>query len=277
MIDLYGSHFEFGGVSSRRYKLILVNADTERMTQVSGSIEGVTVFNKKTKRRLLVANDYSNSPMTFEVDIITDDDHTLGESEQRSIERWLFNRHEYQKLYMDIADDYSCSSYEYIDGVMKRWFLRCRFVNASRLEYFGGIVGYRATLEADSGFWWQDSITVTQALDPNAQQSTWINLNVDSDIDDYIYPRVVLLTGTSSVSHLSIMNRRDHILRSTDFVNVPANTLIELNGEINYVSQSAASLFVGGEFPRLLSGNNIVSVSTGVSQISFQYNNRRML
>lgn len=280
MIDLYGSHFEFGGVSSRRYKLILANVDTDRMAQVSGSIEGVTVFNKKTKRRLLIDNNYANSPMTFEVNIITDDDSVLGEQERREIERWLFNRHGYQKFYVDMADDYSCSSFEMIDGEIKRWFMRCRFVNASRLEYFGGIVGYRATLEADSGYWWQDTITIEQSLDLSNQYTSRFTINVDSDIDDYIYPQVLFRTGPTAPETgftVRIGNPTDHILRSTEFVNLPANTLIEVNGEINYITPSYAGNFVTNEFPRLLNGTNTITVSSGVSEITFRFNNRRML
>lgn len=277
MIDLYGSHFEFGGISSRRYKLILANVDTDRMAQVSGSIEGVTVFNKKTKRRLLIGNNYANFPMTFEVNIVTDDDSVLGESEQREIERWLFNRNDYKKFYVDMADDYSCSSFDLVNGEIKRWYMRCRFINASRLEYFGGIVGYRATMETDSGYWWQDTTSLTFTLNPNATQSTLINIDVDSDLDDYIYPYVTFLTGPNSSNNIEIRNWTDHILREMYFLGLPANTLVEVNGEINYVTPSVVNKLSSRDFPRLVNGRNMVAIGAGASEINFQFNNRRML
>ena len=277
MIDLYGSHFEFGGVSSRRYKLILTNVDTDRMTQVSGSIEGVTVFNKKTKRRLLIGNNYDNFPMTFDVNIVTDDDSVLGESEQREIERWLFNRSDYKKFYVDMADDYSCSSFNLVNGEIKRWYMKCRFLNAARLEYFGGVVGYRATMETDSGYLWQDTTSLTFTLDPSSAYSDWVTINVDSDLDDYIYPYVTLLTGPQADNHVEIRNYDDHILREMEFLTLPANTLIEINGEINYVSPSVVNKLRSRSFPRLVNGRNIISVGTGVAEVNFRFNNRRML
>ena len=46
MADIYGSHFEFAGVPSRQYSLIIAAVNTNRITQKAGSIESVTIFNK---------------------------------------------------------------------------------------------------------------------------------------------------------------------------------------------------------------------------------------
>ena len=59
-------------------------------------------------------------------------------------------------------------------------------MNATHLEYNGGIAGYRATLEVDSGLWWQDPVTYTYQLNhSSASQGSTITVNVDTDIDDY--------------------------------------------------------------------------------------------
>ena len=112
MADIYGSHFEYGGVSSRLYGLIIVNADTSRMTQLSGQKESVTIFSKIANKRYLIDDDYSSSPITLDIEIRTDSDRCLEPVERRQIEKWLFNKRSYRKLYMDIADDECGETYE---------------------------------------------------------------------------------------------------------------------------------------------------------------------
>lgn len=206
MVDIYGSHFEYAGVSSRKYGLIIANAETKRNTNLSGSIKGVTVFNKATKSVSLVDNDYSGSPVSIDIEIVTDDAQPIGRSEMREIEKWLFNRANYRKLYLDEHDDIYGETYEIIDGEQKRLYLNCRFVNPSRLEYNNGVIGYKATMEADSGYWWQDAIIRTfengdgstiASVGEGASSSWKINISVDTDIDDYVYPVITFTTGNS--------------------------------------------------------------------------------
>lgn len=172
--DIYGSHFEYGGISSRRYGLIFANVNTGRNLLVSGTINGVTVNSKRAKKRYLIDDDYSNFPITFDVEFFTTDDHAFGMYERREIEKWLFNKHEYRKLYIDLYDDPHGEFYEIIDGEQKRLYLNCRFVNPERIEQGGMTVGYKATLEADSGLWWQDAVTKSYTLDPSEATQPFI-------------------------------------------------------------------------------------------------------
>ena len=98
MADIYCCHFEYGGVSSRTYGLHFVNVGTERFTNIQGQISGVNIFNKRSKRNYLVDTDYSSSPISYDIDIVTDDERTLNIIEQKAIERWLFNRAKSIKL-----------------------------------------------------------------------------------------------------------------------------------------------------------------------------------
>ena len=70
MADIYGSHFEYGGISSRQHSLIIANVDTGRMAQLGGTKEGVTIFSKSAKKRYLVDDDYTNSPISFDIEIV---------------------------------------------------------------------------------------------------------------------------------------------------------------------------------------------------------------
>lgn len=182
MADIYGSHFEYGGVSSRLYSLIIVNANTSRMVQLSGAKESVTIFSRIANKRFLVDDDYSSSPISFDVEIITDSDRCLEPVERRQIEKWLFNKRTYRKLYMDNADDEFGETYEYINGQRKRNYLNCRFVNPEKLEGNGGIIGHKVTLEADSNMFWQDAITQTFTVyNRSATSSSNITVHIDTE------------------------------------------------------------------------------------------------
>lgn len=272
MADIYGSHFEYAGISSRLYDLIFVNIETKRNYSSSGSIKEVSVFNQSTKRRHLIDDDYSDFPISFDIEIVTEDGKTLDQSERRKIEKWLFNKHDYRKLYLDISDDTYSETIEIIDGVQKRLYLNCRFVNPERLEYNGGIVGYRATLEADSGLWWQDPVKKTFESPSGGQ----IVVDVDTDLDDYTYPIVTIIMGNQG-GDIIIQNNNDDSNRLTKFTDITAGSTIILKGEFNYINDEFYNRFANKNFPRLVDGKNQISVTGDVASISFEFNNRRML
>lgn len=276
MADMYGSHFEYAGVLSRLHGLVIVNVGTSRFTRLSGEIKGNTIFNKNSKQQLLTGNDYSSFPVSFDVDIITDNEKGIPLHERRVIEKWLFNRREYKKLYIDngVWDDPYSEAHELVDGVEKRLYLNCRFLNPEKLEYNGGIVGYKATLEADSGLWWQDEIEKTFF---RTTDGTWrMTVNVDTDLDDYTYPKVNIRTGSKG-GEITIVNTSDDATRKTKFKDIPPNYEFSINGAYNYVSQNLYGKMMSQFFPRLLDGDNIITVTGDVAAIVFHYNNRRML
>lgn len=356
MADIYCCHFEYGGVSSRTYGLHFVNVETERFINVQGEISGVNIFNKRSKRNYLIDTDYTSSPVSYDIDIVTDDERTLTKLEQREIERWLFNRAKNMKLYIDPADDYDCGTYDkYMIvtsrptvgevGVVylvvssgstytaKRWngasyedlpnitlssstmtesspnptitssftrlstnnnfiiahkrYLRCRFINPTKLEYNGGVVGYRATLEADTGWWLQDPVKYSYTLS-GAQNN--VSISSETDIDEYIYP-VTKLTVSSvidpaqPITGITIVNETDNSSRMTEFALIvdgsalPPGSSITLDGETNNVASSAFyKFFISRNFPRILPfRTNTFSVSGPVSEISFEIVNRRNL
>lgn len=275
MADIYGSHFEYGGVLSRQYGLIVATVNTERMIKLNGDISGSTVFSRVAQKRYLVGDDLSESPMSFEVEILTEDGRGIEQSERREIEKWLFNKHDYRKLYFDMEDDDFGDMQELVDGVRKRLYLNCRFVNPEKLEYNGGVVGYKATLEADSSMFWQDAITKTFTLDnSSASATTVITVDVDSDIDDYIYPKVTFTLGSAG-GDVIIINNSDDSTRFTKFVGLSAYASIIMKGELNYISGDNYQKFATRNFVRLLDGANNLTVQGNVANIEFEFQNRR--
>lgn len=277
MADIYGSHFEYGGISSRMYGLIIAGVELSRFTKAAGSIEGITIFNKKSKTRYLIDDNYSDSPLSFDIEIVTDNDRGIELNERRKVEKWLFNRGEYKKFYLDISDDTRGETYEIIDGLQKQLYLNCRFVNPERLEYNGGIVGYKATLEADSGLWWQDAVVKSFDIDSDDSESmSTLSVFVDTDIDEYTYPRITIVAGDTD-GDITLINNTDDGSRLTKFIDVPANSSITIKSDINYISGQFYEKFYKQNFPRLLDGENIFTVMGNVASVEFEFNNRRML
>ena len=277
MADIYGSHFEFAGVPSRQWGLIIVNAKSNRMIQLSGAKEGVTIFSKSANKRYLIDDDYSSSPISFDIEIITDSDRCLELVERRQIEKWLFNHRDYRKLYLDVADDERGETYEYVDGERKRNYLKCRLINPERLEGNGGIVGYKATLEADSNMFWQDEIVKRYLVNNGAADvSTNITVKVDTDLDEYIYPRVTIQMGSSG-GDITISNNHDDSSRLTRFVGMSPLSSVTMKGEINYVSGQYYLKFADRNFIRLLDGENKFTVLGDVEYIEFEYSARRFM
>lgn len=275
MADIYGSHFEYGGVSSKEYNLIIANINTERFPQISGTIEEETVFSKSSKKRYFIQDDYSSSPLEFDVEIITEDEKPLSLPIKRKVEKWLFNRSDYCSLYIDPADDVDGEFYEVIDNEVKRIFINCRFINAEKIENSSGVVGYRASLKSDSPFLWQDSIKKTFELNSSSQSTTSnIDVVIDTDVDGFTYPIVKISMGTSA-GDISIINHTDSDSRITKFVELPTSAIVTMNGEINYISGQYYEKFYKQNFIRLLDGVNKLSITGNVKSIEFEWKNRR--
>lgn len=277
MADIYGSHFEFAGVSSRELGLIIANVNTSRSVSLGGPKEGVTIFSRAANKQYLIDDDYSSSPVSFEVEIITDSDKCIEFAERRKIEKWLFNHRDYRRLYLDIDDDVYGETYEYIDGEKKRNYLNCRFINPERVDGNGGVIGYKATLEADSNMFWQDAIVKTYTVNNSTEDaSSNITLLVDTDLDEFIYPKVTIHIGSVG-GDIIIFNNDDDSSRMTKFVGMSPMSSVIMKGEINYISDQYYLKFASRNFIRLVDGENTLTIKGNVQTIEFEYSARRFM
>ena len=275
MADLSGVHFEYAGISSRLYGLITGNVETTRFTQIAGEIGGVTIYNKKNRRQYLIDDEQDDSPVSLEIDIVTEDGRCLEANERRQIEKWLFNRGKYKKFYLDVEDDIYGETTELVDGIQKRLYLNCRFINPERLEYNGGIVGYKVTMDTDSCMWWQDPVTKTFAVNTATTSSTAnFTVQVDTDLDDYVYPKITITTGGTG-GNVSLWNATDNADRRFTFDGLQAGTIVTVDSEINYVSDGHYSKLSDRNFPRLIDGGNSMNIMGCVASVVVEYQNRR--
>lgn len=273
MAEMYCANFLYNGTESSTYNLVFANIDTSRYTQLYGAFSSNYVFNRKSKSQLIVNDVYTDSPVTFDVEIVTEDGSTISSSNMRTIERWLFGTYSYKRLYI-----HDPSMEETIDGVVKKLYLNCRFINPEKLEYNGGIVGFKCTLECDSNMFWQDEITKEFQGGHGTHEYT---ITVDSDIEGYIYPYVEIRMSSSGGGSgwqgiIDIKNTTDDVGRVSRFESVPADDTVKMYNDINHTTHYA--YFVKKNFIRLLNGTNTIVVTGGIDidSITFSYQNRRL-
>lgn len=271
---LDGCHFTYGNYDSKTHDLIFAHADTKAFTGISGEFKESNIFNKKNKKRYIIYDDYSDSPVEIEAEIVKEDLEPFTHRERRDIEKALFYTSNYRKLYIDQKDDCMGESYEYINDDngtdLKRLYLNCRFTEVEKIETdLGKIVGYKFVIMCDGPMFWQDPVVKT--LDGGSG-----TLAVDTDIDDYTYPKVTIRAGSQG-GDISLVNLTDSMTRMTQFVSVPPYSTIILNGDVNSVSGDFYTTFIGKSFPRLLDGNNTFSTVGDVSWVKFEWSNRRFI
>ncbi len=277
MADIYGSHFEYGGVSSRMYDLVFVNVNTDRWTQLSGSVEPVTIYSKSANRNYLIDDDYTGSPVSIDAEIVTGSGRCLETAEQRQAEKWLFSHHDYRRLYFDTADDPDAQTYECVDGTLYRNYLNCRFLNPERIEGNGGVCGYKFQIVCDSNMFWQDARTHSYSVHGGAADaSTIISVPVDTDFQAYIYPKVTITIGSVG-GDITIVNNTDDSTRMTRFLGVSPYASIVMKGELNYLNGEYYEKFVDRNFIRLLDGDNQFMVLGDIDTITFEYSPRRRM
>lgn len=277
-MDLSGSHFIYGGVSSRKYGLIFANANTERMLSLSGEIRSEAVYNRSGQRNYLIGESFIDSPLSFEAEIILDGDRCFDAYLRREVEKWLFHQPDYRKLYVDPDDDCYGETYELVNGIQKKLYLNCRFVNPSKIEGNGGLFGYKFLVECDSCMAWQDAVSyefVTNHVDESS--NSIISVNVDSDLNEYIYPRVTIQMGEVGGS-ITLSNNTDEPSRLTTFVDVPPHMSIVMNGDgINYISGDNYLRFSDKNFIRLIDGENKLALIGDIKNVTIEFQNRRYL
>lgn len=277
-MELSGMHFVYSGTYSRKYGLIFANVNTDRNVRLAGEIETTSIFNYGSNRRCYIGDSYDDSALQFDAEVITDNDKPLGRIEQREVEKWLFHRPGYQKLYIDVFDDCLGDSFEFVHGEMKQLYLNCRFTSPERIESDAGVVGYKFTIECDSSMAWQDAVSyIYNTSHETTEDISIIEVNVDTDVNDFVYPKVTIQIGDIG-GDITIINHTDDGSRLTTFVGLTPNINLVMNGNgINYVSGDNYMKFRDRNFIRLLDGTNRVSVAGNVSNITVEFQNQRYM
>lgn len=271
---LDGRHFQFGEFNSRKHGAIFAHCDTDNYDLIMGNVTSSYIFNKRNKVRYITDDDYKDSPISFEAEIVADNFIAFTAQNRRVIETALFNKPMYKRLYVDIDDDCMGETYEYVDGYLKRLYFNCRFMNPAKIEDGNGlVVGYKFTIECDSYMVWQEAVEKTYTI-PNGGKT--ISVEVDTDIAEYTYPDVTINVGSAG-GNISIINTTDDASRFTRLKNIPPRTILIMKGELNYISGQNYEKLENQNFIRILDGENLINVTGDITSVKFKWNNRRFL
>lgn len=280
-VNLSGCRFKYGGsmsggsyadaTSSTTYGLMFGHVESEPFEQMSGNVESVNIFNARGHKNYLIANNYNDSAIKFEAEVVTCDGTPISSSTIREIQNWLFYSNNYKRLYV-LDDDAEPGTINGTGANTKRLFLYCRFVAPKKIEGNGGVIGFSFSIEADSHLLYQDS--TSYSFD---SLSSPVTVTVDSDMHDYIYPKITCNVGSSGGDIKLTINNNGETISDTQFVDLTGDITLIINSEYNFISGDNYSKLVPGNFPRLLNGNNNITVTGDVSSISVEFMNRRYM
>lgn len=271
---LDGCHFQYGNFNSREIGVIFAHCNTESYDSLMGDVSSSSIFNRRNKVRYILSDNFDDSPISFEAEIISDNYAAFPVQYRRVIEKELFNKPDYRRLYVDMDDDIMGDTYEYVDGYLKRLYFNCRFINPTKIEDGNGlVVGYRFLIECDSCMMWQEEIEKTFEITGG---SSIISVEADTDIGGYTYPDVTVYVGNSGGT-VTIINSTDNASRFTKFNSLSPNITLIMKGNLNYVSGQNYEKFENQNFVRLLDGVNAIGVTGDVTSIKFRWQNRRFL
>ena len=158
-MNFYGMHFEYDGVSSRLYDLMVASISKSQDMSVSGKADIVTMHNRRPAANYYLNTRWDKGNLSFDLEIVREE--PLDPTEQRDVSKWLFHTRGYKRMYFDYNDDITGEWFDIVDGVPVRTYLNCVLTEPEKIEGNGGVIGYRCKAICDAPNAWSDEISVT--------------------------------------------------------------------------------------------------------------------
>lgn len=189
-----GCFFEYNGISSQRYNLMLFYIENDNMKFNSGgNFELKTENLPYSHERLYYGKDYSANPLEFDVEIINPDENITKE-QMAEIKNWLFGQDGWKDL--ALTDD------------TRSYHLKCVFEPNEDITDSNGYRGVRCKIRNVSPFWYGDEKEISLSnYTSNNVAINGINYNVisieipNNDYADFVInPRFVVNVDKTGVS-----------------------------------------------------------------------------
>lgn len=267
---IFTDFFIYDGICSRRYGLRFANVDTKIIATACGEVEYNTTFSRATRSKYIDGKKYDESAISFDVEIISENPIT-DKKEIRQISKWLFNSPAYHKLYADYHLHPEES--ERIDGQIINKYVDCVFVKPEELWYGDGLHGWKCTCQCSSYMAKTDVLSIS--CSSIASDAQIVELNVDSDEQDYVFPRLVV----EGCSGLSILNKSDDnrlfklsgLSNKTLSVDCATGVVIDNTGAFCIDKVENQKLF------RLVQGKNELEISGSTDKLTIKYQLERYI
>jgi hypothetical protein len=279
-MNLLERYFKFGSFESYDYGLRFVNIETARNMRLEGEYKSNYFFNRTNQTRHILKNQYEDSPLYLEAEILADDE-MLGSFWRHSaiVEKALFSNREYVNLTYsnhdmvegrDFVDNskpvFDIPVEQYLDrGIPK---LRCRFINAEVIEDSCRKVGYKFVIDCAS-----DMPEVERQISLSSPSGQNTRVIVNNFNKEYVYPRMVLTVGSSG-GNLQIKNISDSTSRTTEFVGLTPGSTLVIDGKNKEISSGALAKFSGRLFPRFIDGTNTLYINGDISNAKITWNEK---
>lgn len=207
--------------SSEAYGIICVRFDSMSGADIVSG-EGETELNiSKTPRsnKFKILSQEYTKPLSFTFQIINDDGSNIDEVKERSIKKWLCKRGKFIKFQMD-DDRFYDTEFE---------------VNISNPQIIKviDVVGMEFTVTCNAPFGYSPIIKKKCDITSINQQ---IKLNINNDIEDYIYPNMTIIANASG--NLTISNSTEVGTRVFTIKNLVVGETITIEGELPHISSS---------------------------------------
>lgn len=163
-----GCFFEYAGIYSGDYNLTMMYLENSSDKFDTGGVyEPITENLPNSAESLLYGLKYSENPLEFSVEIISEDD-TIPMEQMREIKRWLFGQDGWKTLRL-MDEDYS------------QYHLKCLLIPQEDIVDVIGYRGVRCTVKNISPFWYGDEETITFTKDDLIKMAQ--KTNSDGTID----------------------------------------------------------------------------------------------
>lgn len=262
-MSMSGFPFKFDGIMSNQYGLIIANIKTDfSETKLDGKITYATTNILSTNKF------YSNGrtitdPLTFDIEIVSKESNVgFSELQLRSITKWLFTRIGYHKLEI-MSKDYA--------GL----YFNCLLTDPEPKNAGVGGFGYKFTVICDAPWAWENPKTYTYNFTTLPSTINFIN---NSDYEDYLVPKKVVVTANSTGGAISIVNQENDN-SSIQFTSLSANESITID-EFGQVTSSTGNLMYSkwnGTRFKFVNKDNHLYVTGNVSKIEITYQNARRI
>lgn len=284
-MEFYGMRFEYDGVSSRLYDLMIASVSKSRDMSVSGKATVVTMHNRRPTANYYLNTRWDKGNLVFDMEFVSE--RALTEAEQRAITKWLFRTDGYKRMYFELLDDEQAEWFDIVDGETVRTYLNCILTEPEKIDGFGGVCGYKCKAVCDAPNAWSDEIAAeaepdlsSYSVNTDGEEYTF-NIYVNSDMGEYIYPELIVTTSGTMADGSSpafrVWNETDSSTRITGMDGLGQGVTVTMDGQTNYISDGLYEKFTLPYFLRLMDGMNELHVKGSVSKIGVIWRNRRYL
>lgn len=216
-MSFYATQFVFDGVPLERYNLFLANFDSGVIeNNFGGDIE---IIEEKTRNKNYFYGVKQNGNLTFPLAMMSE--NPLDYYDVSAIGQLLFNRLDYKYLQIIQPD---------LEGI----FFKCILTNPKKISIGNQVYGFKCDVYCGEINGWTDEFTVINQSITSPNQS--IVFNNLSDLEGYIYPKVVFTTSSTTTS-FSIKNSSDGD-RLFSYTGINSNETITTDNDLKIITSS---------------------------------------